>query len=248
MATAEKVEYGIPQLYMFNVNTDGSVTKQNTTIVSYANGVVTVGADISVSAIGGSVVFNEVLKNNYSFGKVTGLRTIELHEDAKDYFIAPAVSIDIRSGMGVASFESCEIGGDQTGITYNGQYQYNRASDYTDSDTTFTMTNVVFSADFVQYVNNANTSNFGSGKAMTVGDFNVNTDKQIKPKNLTLLALKRRVENDNLWEEFYIPNASSGSFELPSERDAYSVTTYTFTVNTKSTSSGDVFDYNVETA
>ena len=27
MATNEKVEYGIPQVYMFEVNTDGSITK-----------------------------------------------------------------------------------------------------------------------------------------------------------------------------------------------------------------------------
>ena len=244
----EKIEYGIPQVYMFEVNTDGSITKQNTTIISYAGNVVTVGADITVAEIGGNVVFNQALENNYSFGKVTGLRTIELHEDAKDYFIAPAVSIDIRSGMGVASFESCELAGDQTGITYNGQYQYNRASDYTDSDTSFTLTNVVFSADFVEYVNNAKTVNYGSGKAMTVGDFDVFNDKQIKPKDLTVIALKRRTENDDLWEEFYIPRMTSGSFELPSERDAYSTLTYTFTVNTKSSSSGDVFDYNIETA
>lgn len=246
MATNEKVEYGIPQVYMFEVKTDGSITKQSLTISSYANNVVTVGADITVVGIGGNVVFHQVNENNYSFGKVTGLRTIELHEDAKDYFIAPTVNIVAMSGMGVASFESAELNGDQTGITYNGQYQYNRASDYTDIDTGFTLTNVVFSADFVEYVNNAKTVNYASGKAMTVGDFDVFNDKQIKPKNLTVIALKRRTENDDKWEEFYIPRMSSGSFELPSERDAYSTLTYTFTVNTKSASSGDVFDYNVQ--
>jgi hypothetical protein len=243
-----KVEYGIPQLYMVKVNTDGTVTKQEVTVSSFdsVTGIVTVSADITGISTGGNVLFHEKNKNNYSFGKVTGLRTILLDEEAKIYFIAPAVTIELMIGMGVANFESSEIAISETGQKYTGQYLYARADNATDAEGTFTVTNAIFTVDFINFMANTKNINFGGGKALTIGDFDVSTDKEIRPNDLTLLAVKRRVEDDDLYEEFYMPRAKTGDIELPTKRDAYIASTYTFALNSKSSSDGTVFDYNVE--
>lgn len=241
-----KVEYGIPQLYMMKVEVDGSVLKQEVTIVSYIDGVVTVGADITRVAIDGNIFFHQKDEPNYSFGKVTGLRTIKIDEDAKDYFLAGAVVIELIDGMGVANYESCKISISETGQKYTGQFLYARADDPTDAESTFTMENAIFTADFINYMNNAKTSNFGAGKALTIGDFDVFNDREIRPNDLTLLAVKRRLDDPNKFEEFYLPRCKTGNIELPTKRDAYIASSYTFAVNTKSSADGTVIEYNVE--
>ena len=241
-----KIEYGIPKLYLVKPKTDGSITKEEFTVVSLVDNILTLSGSVTVVDVGATVVLHQVNQNNYTFGKLTSATTVELHDDADTYFIANGISMKIMAGMGVASFESCEILLDESGITYKGQYAYDRASNYTDSEAKFTLTNVVFTSDFIEFVNNAQSIAFGDGKAMSVSDFSVGTDKEIRPNDLTLIAIKRRKENDDLYEEFYIPRAKSGSLELPAKRDAYATLTYEFTMNTKSSGSGDVLDYNIE--
>lgn len=247
----EKIEYGTPQVYAFLNNSDGSVSKDTAITVSAyddATKILTLSAPITVSEIDQYVVFHETGENNYGFGKVLTTTTVELHEDSKDHFIStsPATSLEIYSGMGVASFTSCEIGADVSSADFKGQYVYNKNSIPTDYDSSFTLTEVIFTPEFSALINNYKANVFSDGKVQDARDFDVFNDKEVRPNNVTLIALKRRTENDDKWEEFQLHNLRTGGLEIPTERDGFVANTYTFLAQAKNRADESVFDYNVE--
>ena len=246
MATNEKIEYGLPQAFLVLINNDGSYTNQTVTVSSYTNNVVTVGASLTVAGVGEPVVFHQAGENAYAFGKVLTATTIELDEDSKDYFIANAISIKVYKGMGVASFSDLSVSASQTGVTYKGQFKYNRASDYTDAEVSLTLTDAILTNDFVELLSGNKAFGFAGGKATAVGDFDVYNDKEIKPVDVTIIANKRRTENSDKWEEFVLHRANTGDFSTAFNKDSYFTSTYTFNGMTKSSANQDVLDYNVE--
>lgn len=239
------VEYGMPQIYAVKPNIDGFVTKQTLTVSAFANRVVTTSASMTVQDVGFPVVLHKTNEDKYAFGRVTSLTTIELNEDSKSYWITPTTSIQVMKGIGVASFESCNINIDESGIDYKGAYRYKKASDYTDADIKVSIENVVFTSDYISFINNFETANFGDGKAISVSDFSIGTDKEVNPSDIALIILKRTIDDDTKFEEFYIPRVNSGSLEMPSTRDAYMVMSYEFTASTKSMADGTALVYNI---
>lgn len=239
------VEFGIPQVYMANINPDGTITKQSLNIVSYLNNIVTVDADLTVQSVGKYVLAHQDNEDNYCFGKVTGLRTIELHEDSKDYFLTAGVALKIMKGTGTATFESAEISVNESEVSYTGMFKYARASEATQADGTVTLTNVVFTNVFSEIVNGCPTNTFGDGIVSNVTDFNMATDYDVDPANLCLILIKRTKEDPTKMEEFFIPRARCGGMAVPMQREAFYVTTYTFDIMNKSAFSADLFDYTV---
>ena len=239
------VEYGLGQVYMANVNIDGSITKQSVNVVSYLNNIVTVDADLTVQSIGKYILAHQDNEDNYCFGKVTGLRTIELHEDSKDYFITNGIALKVMKGMGTASYESAEISINESEVSYTGAYKYARASEATQADGTVTLTNVVFTNVFCEIINGTPTNVFGDGLVSNVSDFNPSTDYDVDPANLCLIFIKRTKDDPTKMEEFFVPRARCGNLNLPLQREAFYVSTYTFDIMNKSMFSGDMLDYTV---
>lgn len=241
-----KVEYGIPQAYLFLPDVNGTVTKQALTISSYANDVITLGGNITVQSIGFPVVFHVTNENKYGFGKVTSATTITLDEDSKAYFLATGVELQIAKGLGMASFEGCTITSDETNIDYRGAYAFKKATDYTEATVSVELQNVVFTSEFSSFVSGMSTSVFGDGKAISIADFDVANDKEVRPNDVSIVILKRRKEDSDLWEEFYLPRVKTGDLEVAMTKDAYMVSTYTFDASTKSTADGLVMAFNIE--
>lgn len=246
MATNEKIEYGLPQAFIIVINNDGSYTNQTVTASSYSGNVLTVGTALTVAQVGEPVVFHLAGENSYGFGKVLTSTTVELDESSRDYFITNGASLKFYKGMGVADFSDASISASQTGVTYKGAYKFDRASDYTDAEATLTLTDCVLTDAFVELLSGNKSLNFGGGKAMSMGDFDVYADKEIKPVDVSVIAIKRRTDNADKWEEFVLHRANTGDFSTAFNKDSYFTTTYTFNGMTKSSANQDVLDYNVE--
>jgi hypothetical protein len=246
----ERIEYGLGSIYLFDVDSNGdnpSISGVAITGYDDENGIVTVDTDLtSIVEIGKYVIFHEENKNNYSWGLLTSPTTIELHQDAKDYFINTTITIKCYSGMGLANYEGLEVTSNETGLNYSGQYAFSRIFKSTDADITVNINQIIFDIKAVELLNNYRNESFGAGNVVTLGDYNVDQDKQVRPRDITLLILKRRVDNDDKYEELYIPRIKTSELNLPTERDGFMAQDYHFVVHTKSLSNTDVITYTCE--
>lgn len=247
----ERIEYGIGSLYMFEVDSNGdNANSGSVAVTGYddENRIVTIDTDVtSIQPVGKYVIFHQENENNYSWGVLTSATTIELHNDAKDYFIvAGSTNIIVYAGMGLANYDRLEVVNSETGQNYSGQYAFSRVYKSTDADINVNINQIIFNIDAVELLNGYRSEDFGAGNAMTLGDFNVDQDKEVRPNDITLLAIKRRVDNDDKYEELYIPRIKTSELSLPTERDSFMAQDYSFIAHTKSLSNGDAITYTVE--
>lgn len=247
----ERIEYGLGSIFTLDVDSNGDNTSSGSVAVTGyddENRIVTIDTDISsIQATGKYVVFHKVGENDYSWGILTSATTIELHEDAKDYFIvAGSTNIEVYAGMGLANYDGLEVANSESGQNYSGQYAFSRVYRSTDADLTVNINQIIFNIEAVEMLNGYRSENFGDGNVLTLGDFNVDQDKEVRPNDVTLLVIKRRVDDDSKYEELYIPRIKTSELNLPTERDAFMAQDYSFVAHTKSLSNGDVITYTVE--
>jgi len=242
------LEFGLPQCMLLEIsdNISGEITKQALTVSGFIGDVVTVSAPITVQEVGKTVVFHKTNENKYAFGRVLTTTTIELAEDSRSYFIANGTAIQVMAGMGIASYENAEISISESLIEYKGAYKFSRDVQTTLTDVTAMLENVVFSSDFIEYINGMKSTKFGGGLGTDLQDFDVANDKEIKSKDVAILIFKRRLEDDDKFEEFFLPRVKSSSLSVPFTNDSYMVNSFDFTCMAKSVGDSTVVQYRIE--
>lgn len=242
------IEYGLPQAFLFEIDQKtAEITKQALTVSSFVGDIVTVSAPITVQDIGKNVVFHKTNENKYAFGIVKTTTTIELAEDSRSYFIANGVAIQVMAGMGIASYEDAEIAIDQSSIDYRGAYKFSRKNVVNDIGVSSTLSNVVFDQAFIEYINGMKSVSYGDGLGTDLQDFDVSNDKEVKPNNVAILIFKRRIEDNDKFEEFFLPRVRSASLSVPFSNDSFMVVdSYEFMCMPKSTGDGTVVQYRIE--
>ena len=158
----------------------------------------------------------------------------------------PNMEIIIYSGYLIGFFEDIKINGDFTGIDYKEKYLFNQDVTYTDFEGNLKINNIVFYIDFIRFLSNSINSRFSSEIEMFMPDFDIKNDKQVKPRDISILAIKKtnQYEED---EEFFINKISSSQIEIPSLKDNYMLSSMSLNFKTKSMTDMDILDYKIQT-
>ena len=241
-----KIEWGVPQAYIFPIDKNGEYKKEEAIIDYLDNFYILLKSNITNIEVGKYVVFCKKETNFYGFGKLVAQNKIELDFDSNEFFIASDVELVVFEGMCVGSFVSANISYSSSGVDYKGAYKFSKALDYTDATLNLTLNGLLFNDSFVSFLSGNPSFSFGGGEANSTGDYNTASDKEIKPVEFTVVVVKKRIGQLFKWEEFVLHRASVSKLSSSFTKNDYYASDYTFEAMTKTIGGLDVLDYNVD--
>lgn len=244
-----KIEYGLPQVYLFEIDSNGDINKQSglsVISVNYDSLILQLNGNINITTINQPVVLHQLSENNFGYGKMISNNQIELDYDYCGNFDT-GMEVVLYSGVGMALFDKIEISVSSSGQSYKGKDLFDKEWKETDVDINVNVQNSIYSEDFLTFVNNFQNSQFGQGVSFLMSDYDVKTGKQIKPRDVALLAFRRTTKNDG-YEEFFINRVNMAKTSIPNLRDSFSAYDVDFPAMLKSLSEQDCISYSIETS
>jgi hypothetical protein len=241
----KKLEYGAPQIYIFEIDSSGDAVKQvDVKIQSINDNLFTFDKNITITDVGQPIVIHQKNANNYGFGILKNSNVLEMDYS---YFGDFDVGMDVvvYSGVGMALFEGLEINANSSGIGYKGKNAVDKEWIETDVDINVVVKNALYSSEFLKFVNNFQNSQFGQGISFLMSDLDITNGKQVKPRDVAVLAIRKLKENDG-WEEVFINRVNMATTTIPNLRDSFSSYDVDFNAMLKSLTEEDCISYSIQ--
>jgi len=246
----KKIEFGTGQVYFIEINqktgesfvstksfTDVSGNKINFTTREII-------VDTSDFQINDNVIIGILNENKYIYGKVSALNRIKIDTESEiDILYNKDCLLNIFKGVSAGIFKGVTLSISSSGVGYSGQYMIDKELGFPDVSLKLIIDEVILNQQATSFILGLSSVGSLNGMAFVNNIYR----KKNKPKDLAVLIIKNKTENNSMQEELYCHRVSSSTLSIPFAKNKFSTKNYTMELMRKSVGSIEVVDYIVDT-
>lgn len=249
---SKKIEFGTGEVFFFEIeqftgnriSTSSLLIGNDVDNIDYENRVITLEYAITNTdlKLNKDVVININNTNLYCSGKIVDDTKIKIDEESDiNIFKDSTHVLNISLGVSAGIFKGVSLVQSSSSVDYKGQYIMPKEVYFNDIELSVQISEMILNLSAIDFISGT----YNKFTNMTTSGFvnNIYKKNKNKPKDISILILKKLNGEVDGNEEIYCHRVSSGELSIPFARDKFSTKNIKFNLMKKNTGDKEIVQY-----
>jgi len=249
---SKKIEFGTGEVFFFKIeqftgnriSTSSLLIGNDVDNIDYENRVITLEYAITNTdfKLNKDVVININNTNLYCSGKIVDDTKIKIDEESDiNIFKDSTHVLNISLGVSAGIFKGVSLVQSSSSVDYKGQYIMPKEVYFNDIELSVQISEMILNLSAIDFISGT----YNKFTNMTTSGFvnNIYKKNKNKPKDISILILKKLNGEVDGNEEIYCHRVSSGELSIPFARDKFSTKNIKFNLMKKNTGDKEIVQY-----